>query len=62
MIQSIQYFVISYNNNNNIYILVNSDINHVNYLQLQQYYIKYSTSHSYNVVTILHIFINNFIY
>ena len=44
----------------NIYILVNSVINHANYLQLQKHYIKYSTSHSYYVVTILHIFINNF--
>ena len=40
-------------NNTNIYMLVNSVINHTNYLQLQKYYIKYSTSHSYYVVTIL---------
>ena len=39
-------------NNTNIYILVNSVINHANYLQLQKHYIKYSTSHSYYVVTI----------
>ena len=44
-------------NNTNIYILVNSVINHANYLQLQKYYIKYSTSHSYYVVTILHIYL-----
>ena len=49
-------------NNTNIYILVNSVINHGNYLQLPKHYIKYSTSHSYYVDTILHIFINNFIY
>ena len=33
--------------NTNIYILVNSVINHANYLQLQLYNIKYCTSHSY---------------
>ena len=42
-------------------MLVNSVINHANYLQLQKH-IKYSTSHSYYVVTILHICIYNFIY
>ena len=63
MIQrSIQYLVLSY-----IiiriytYILVNSVINHANYLQLKKHYIKYSTSHSYYVVTILHIFIHIYI-
>ena len=49
-------------NNTNIYILVNSVINHANYLQLQKHSIKYSTSYSYYIVTILHIFINNYIY
>ena len=34
-------------NNTNIYILVNSIINHTNFLQLQKNYIKSSTSHSY---------------
>ena len=34
-------------NNRNIYILVNSVIDHANYLQLQKHVIKYSTSHSY---------------
>ena len=48
---SIQYFVLSY-----IIIQI------ANYLQLQKHYIKYSTYHSYYVVAILHIFINNFIY
>ena len=37
----------------NMYILVNSVINQANYLQLQKHYIKYSTSHSYYVVTII---------
>ena len=51
-------------NNTNIYILVNSVINHANYFQLQKHLIKYSTSHSY-VVTILHLevfIINNIQY
>ena len=43
-------------NNTNIYILVNSVINHANYLQLQKH-IKYSTTHSYYVFTILHIYV-----
>ena len=42
-------------NNTNIYILVNSVIDHANYLQLQKHFIKYFTSHSYYVVTILHL-------
>ena len=49
-------------NNTNIYFFVNSVINHANYLQLQKHYIKYSTSHSYYVVTILHIYISIILY
>ena len=36
-------------NNTNIYIFVNSVINHANSLQLQKHYIKSSTSHSYYI-------------
>ena len=44
-------------NNTNIYILVNSVINHANYLQLQKHYIKYSTSlRSYYTTYIFHLF------
>ena len=51
-------------NNTSIYILVNSVINHANYLQLQKHCIKYSTSHSYyhSSYHTTHIYINNFIY
>ena len=41
-------------NDMNIYIyicLVNSVINHVHSLQLQQHYIKYSLSHLYSLIT-----------
>ena len=44
---SIQYFVISYIIIR-IYIVVNSVINHANYLQLQKH-IKYYTSHPYYI-------------